>query len=108
MGAEAKREQVEVNAPFSEDGLLDIRTFDDFLLGESATQNGSPQGISNVTFSGSSSGFFRRDERYTDVAAFVQDDFKVAPRLTINAGLRYEIFGPPSEIHGRLLTFDPI
>jgi Carboxypeptidase regulatory-like domain/TonB-dependent Receptor Plug Domain/TonB dependent receptor len=107
LGAEAKRHQVEVNAPFSVDGLLDIATFDDFLLGESAAQNHSPQGISNVTFSGGSSGFFRRDERYTDFAAFVQDDIQVTSRLTVNAGLRYEIFGPPSEIHGRLLTFDP-
>ncbi|MGA1984609.1 MAG: carboxypeptidase-like regulatory domain-containing protein [Acidobacteriaceae bacterium] len=107
LGGEAKREQVMVNAPFSVDGLLDIRTFDDFLLGESAAQNGSPEGISNVTFSGGSSGFFRRDERYTDVAAFAQDDVKVGPRLTVNAGVRYEIFGPPSEIDGRLLTFDP-
>lgn len=107
LGAEAKRHQIMVNAPFSEDGLLDIRTFDDFLLGQSAAQNGSPQGISNVTFSGGSSGFFRRDERYTDVAAFVQDDMKVSSRLTVNAGLRYEIFGPPTETHGRLLTFDP-
>ena len=107
LGAEAKRHQVEVNAPFSVDGLLDIATFDDFLLGQSAAQNGSPQGNSNVTFSGGSSGFFRRDERYTDVAGFVQDDIKVTSRLTVNAGLRYEIFGPPSETHGRLLTFDP-
>jgi hypothetical protein len=25
----------------------------------------------------------------------------------VNAGLRYEIFSPPTEIHGRLVTFDP-
>ncbi len=107
VGVEAKRHQVEVNAPFSVDGLLDIATFNDFLLGESSAQNHSPQGVSNVTFSGGSSGFFRRDERYTDFSAFVQDDIQVTPRLMLNAGLRYEIFGPPSEIHGRLLTFDP-
>ena len=107
FGAEAKRHQVMVDAPFSVGGLLDIRTFDDFLLGQSAAQNHSPQGISNVTFSGGSSGFPRRDERYTDVAGFVQDDVKLTSRLTVNAGLRYEIFGPPSEIRGRLLSFDP-
>jgi hypothetical protein len=107
FGAEVKRHQIMVNAPFSVGGLLDIRTFGDFLLGKSAAQNGSPQGISNVTFSGGSSGFFRRDERYTDFATYIQDDMKVTPRLTVNAGLRYEIFGPPSEINGRLLTFDP-
>ncbi len=106
MGAEAKRHQVDVHAPFSTDGLLDIRTFDDFLLGESAAQNGSPTGSSNVTTSGGSSGLFRLDERYTDFATFFQDDIKVASRLTVNAGLRYEIFGAPSDINGRLATFD--
>jgi hypothetical protein len=106
-GAEVKRHQVMVDAPFSVDGLLDIRTFSDFLLGESAQQNGSPEGLSNVTLSNGSSGFFRRDERYTDFAAFVQDDVKLTTRLTWNAGLRYELFSPPSEIHGRLVNFDP-
>jgi hypothetical protein len=96
-----------VNAPFSSDGLLDIRTFNDFLLGQSAQQNGSPDGLSNVTLSNGSSGLFRKDERYNDFAGFVQDDLKLTPRLTVNAGVRYEVFGPPSEIHGRLVTFDP-
>ncbi len=108
VGAEAKRWQVLVNAPFSVDGLLDLGSFDDFLLGESAAQNGSPSGSSNITdYSGGSSGFFRRDERYTDFSSFVQDNIKMNARLTVNAGLRWEIFGPPSEINGRLLTFDP-
>ena len=106
-GTEVKRHEVMVNAPFSTSGLLDIRTFDDFLLGQSATQNCSPNGISNVTMSGGSSGDFLKDERYTDFATFFQDDIKVTPRLTLNAGLRYEIFSPPSEIHGRLVNFDP-
>ena len=60
-----------------------------------------------MTSSGGSSGLFRKDERYTDFAVFAQDDVKLTPRLTVNAGLRYEIFGPPSEIHGRLVSFDP-
>ena len=107
MGAEVKRHQVEVDAPFSTTGLLDIRTFDDLLLGQSATQNGSPGGISNVTLSNGSSGLFRKDERYADLAAFVQDDIRITPRLSIFPGLRYEIFGPPTEVHGRLATFDP-
>lgn len=106
-GAEVKRHQVMVNAPFSQDGLLDIRTFSDFLLGESAQQNGSPDGLSNVTLSNGSSGFFRRDERYTDFASFLQDDVKLTSRLTANLGLRYEIFSPPTEIKGRLVNFDP-
>jgi Carboxypeptidase regulatory-like domain len=107
MGAEVKRHQIMVNSPFNSTGLLDIRTFSDFLLGMNAQDNGSPNGVSNVTSSGGSSGLFRKDERYTDFAGFAQDDLKLTPRLTVNAGLRYEIFGPPSEIHGRLVTFDP-
>jgi len=107
VGLELKRHEVDVDAPFSSDGLLQIGTFDDFLLGQSAAQNGSPIGESNVTNSGGSAGLFRKDERYTDLAAFLQDDIKVTQRLTVNAGLRYEIFGPPEEIHGLLPSFDP-
>lgn len=107
FGAEAKRHQVDVNAPFSTDGLLDIRTFSDFLLGQSAAQNGSPTGSSNVSLSNGSSGLFRKDERYIDLASFIQDDFRVSSRLMLNAGVRYEIFGAPSDINGRLVTFDP-
>jgi hypothetical protein len=107
FGAEAKRHQVDVNAPFSTDGLLDIRTFSDFLLGQSATQNGSPTGSSNVSLSNGSSGLFRKDERYIDFASYLQDDVRLSNRLMVNAGLRYEIFGAPSDINGRLVTFDP-
>jgi hypothetical protein len=107
FGLEMKRHEVDVDAPFSSSGLLQISTFDDFLLGQSAAQNGSPTGVSNVTDSGGSSGLFRKDERYTDLAAFMQDDIKVTPRLTVNAGVRYELFGPPVEIHGLLPSFDP-
>ena len=107
FGVEAKRHEVDVNPPFGIDGLLQINTFEDFLLGQSAAQNGSPNGASNVTGIDGASGLFREDERYTDVAAFIQDDIRLTQRLTVNAGLRYEIFGPPTEIHGRLSNFDP-
>jgi len=107
LGAEVKRHEVDLDAPYSSDGLLQIATFDDFLLGMSAAQNGSPTGVSNVTGSGGSSGLFRKSGRYIDYAAFAQDDIKLTQRLTVNLGLRYEIFGPPVETHGRLPNFDP-
>ncbi len=104
-GAEVKRVQVDVNVPFVNDGFLFQLGFPDFLLGQSAAQNQSP--VSNVFSATGSSGEFRKDERYTDFAGFVQDDLRLRPWLTVNAGVRYEIFGPPSDIHGRLPTFDP-
>jgi len=107
FGVELKRHEVDVNPPFGIDGLLLINTFEDFLLGQSAAQNGSPIGASNVSGLDGASGLFREDERYTDVAAFIQDDIRLTQRLTVNAGLRYEIFGPATEIHGRLSNFDP-
>jgi hypothetical protein len=107
VGAEYTRDQVDLDAPFVKDGLLDIRTFNDFLLGRSAQQNGSPIGSSNVTQSTGASGLFRKDTRYNNVSGFVQDDVRISPRLVINAGARYEIFGSPYEIHGLLPNFDP-
>ena len=44
FGVEFKRHQVDVDTPTETDGLLQIPTFDDFLLGQSAAQNGSPTG----------------------------------------------------------------
>jgi hypothetical protein len=38
---------------------------------------------------------FYRGFRANEWAAFVQDDWKIHSRLTINLGLRYEYFGPP-------------
>jgi len=105
FGAEVKRHELVLNVPFVKDGFLFFLSFPDFLLGESAAENGS--GVSNVFSSTGSAGSFRKDHRYTDLAGFIQDDIKVSPRLTVNAGLRYEFFGPASEVHGRLPNFDP-
>jgi hypothetical protein len=38
---------------------------------------------------------------------YVQDDFKLSPTLTINAGMRYEIATPQWEANNKLANFDP-
>ena len=39
-------------------------------------------------------------------AGYFQDDWKLSPKLTINLGLRYELFSPIGESWGRQSTFD--
>lgn len=110
FGVEIKRHEVDENQPILVDGAAIFFTFSDFLLGESAGtnpgQNGSPQGLSNVSLGVAGGGIFRRNTRYTDYAGFAQDDVKLTSRLTINAGLRYEIFAAPTDTTGRLANFD--
>jgi hypothetical protein len=44
--------------------------------------------------------------RATVNEAFVNDDFRVKPGLTINAGLRWEYWSPVTEKYGRLVNLD--
>ena len=44
--------------------------------------------------------------RWTEFSAYFMDDFRATPKLTLNLGLRYDLFTPPVEQENRLANFD--
>lgn len=70
-----------------------LTAFQNFLLGNGTSLIGS--------------GVFDRYFKVTDLNGFIQDDWKVTSRLTLNIGLRYDLFGLPVENQGRLVNFIP-
>jgi Carboxypeptidase regulatory-like domain/TonB-dependent Receptor Plug Domain/TonB dependent receptor len=47
------------------------------------------------------------DQRIYMMSGFVEDDWKVTPRLTLNLGLRYDFASPPYEGHNQMANFNP-
>jgi Carboxypeptidase regulatory-like domain len=96
MGGEYTR-LLSVDAPFWADRPgYQFNNIWDFLNDAPVTENAQfdPQtGIPSA---------LRKDLRSTVAAIFFQDNYKVKPNLTVTAGLRWEYFGPVSEIKGKL------
>jgi len=44
--------------------------------------------------------------RWWEVSGYFMDDYRVSPRLTLNLGLRYDVFTPMVEEHNRIANFD--
>jgi len=75
-------------------GSVGDLSFRDFLVG-------APSSISSV------SGVPSYHIRFQNLDAFVQDDYQVTPRLTLNLGVRYDHLGNPTETQNRFSNFDP-
>ena len=63
------------------------------------------------SYPGAEAGNFTKDvfaaEANPYYAAFLQDNYHVTPKLTVNLGLRWDIFGGRTERHNRQEYFDP-
>jgi hypothetical protein len=77
------------------------------------TLNGFAQFLLGMPSTVNNSALFVRDVRpalnvsNSESGVFVQDDFKVHPRLTLNLGLRYEIITPFVDKDDLMVNFDP-
>jgi hypothetical protein len=96
FGGEYRFSQVKFYFNAFSRGQIIYSSFNNFLTGNGTSLIGS--------------GVFERYYKVTDTSFFVQDDWKINSRLTLNLGLRYDLYGLPVENQGRLvnLLFDQI
>jgi len=77
------------NAKMTNDGI------GDFLLGFPSSTSRKIGTVTNHIYE-------------TEIGAFIQDDYKILPNLTLNLGVRYEIQKMPYEEYGQMTSFDPL
>jgi hypothetical protein len=97
-------------SPFTHTDTRSTIVFGTSFVNDPVTNTGGT-GLAEVllgNFNSASRGFLREPYTLTVIehGAFIQDDFKLSTRLTVNAGLRYEIFMAPTEEQDRLANFD--
>ncbi len=77
-----------------------------------SNSNGDPE-FANFLL-GQSSGYSQQSHdtipylHYVNFEAYVQDDWKVTRRLSVNLGVRYSYFPSPSDSNNTLVNFDPL
>jgi Carboxypeptidase regulatory-like domain len=114
-GFEVQRMQASESIPGHGIGTPKFKSFPDFLIGRAACAPGTFPSTCNTTTPGSSNGSsqsnlansggdgnpaFDLQVRLTALNGFIQDDFKVNSRLTLNLGVRWEFDGFPIEKDG--------
>jgi Carboxypeptidase regulatory-like domain len=105
MGGDVEHTELPFADPQIDRGQVSFESFPDFLLGLSAAQNGSD--YSNLDVSESICGNTQKDYRITDSDIYYQDDYTVTPHLTINLGMRMDVYGQITDTGGRFATFWP-
>ena len=95
FGGEFKSHRYDTNLP--EEQATEFEKFDSFtqLLTGNATEADTQYGITDKSF------------RFQDYGFYVTDNWKISNRLTLDVGLRYELFMYPTEKNGRIGNFDP-
>ncbi len=94
IGGEYKRHRYDTNLP--EEQATEFEKFENFtqFITGNATEADTQYGITEKEF------------RFNDYGFYITDNWKITNKLTMNAGLRYELFMYPTEKNGRIGNFD--
>ncbi len=104
VGGEILHSEWRARAAVFSYGEIDFPTFEDFLTGNTGASQ-FPDDTPGFAHLGT--GLTHRDFRTTDYHLFIQDDWKLSSRFSVNLGLRYELDPPPYDSQGRIGGFDP-
>ncbi len=91
IGGEVRR--IWLNQGITDDNSIAFTSYDGF-------QNDQ---LDNLSLKSS---WWSRGLRHTFVMPYIQDDWKITSKLTINAGIRWDFYSPVTEVNNRTRVFD--
>jgi Carboxypeptidase regulatory-like domain/TonB dependent receptor len=109
FGTEIRREEFTIFQPDAARGTLD---FSSTLTDNPGAPNAGTGGLGFASFmaglanGGSINNLHNVDYFRQTYSFYTQDDWKVSGRLTLNVGLRYELFLPVTDRHNQVASFD--
>src|SRR5438128_2988030 len=107
LGTEIRAEEFTIFQPAAPRGTLDFGpVFTDNPAAQGNGGSGFASFLIGLSDGGSINNLHNIDYHRPVYAFYVQDDWKVTPKLTLNLGLRYELFTTVKERHNQMATFD--
>ena len=93
FGGEVDYQNTPIIGLFNYGGAFTFNNFDNFI--QDATSSGQPASDAQLALA---DGNFTTKYKETDVATYIQDDWKISRNLTAHIGLRWEYFQPSSNV----------
>lgn len=107
LGAHSLKFGADVRAPMRNIYQDQASTRGSLTFNGSFSKNSYADGLLGYVYQGTLNNVFFVDQRLWMASGFVQDDWKVTRKLTLNIGLRYDFATPAYEGQNRMANFNP-